>query len=71
MFYKDKVGKTGGGGVLIAVNKTYVNVRSKVKTQNSNCELIEVRIQLKGQKDLIVGSFYRSDWTDDEFVDNI
>ena len=37
VFRKERVGKTGGG-VLIAVNKTYIS--SGVKAENNNCELI-------------------------------
>ena len=67
MFHKDRVGKTSGG-VQIAVSMTYVS--SEVKTENNNCELIFVRIQLKTHKDLIFGSLYRPDWTDDEYMEN-
>ena len=66
-FRKDRTDKKGGG-VLISVNKTYVS--SEVTIENNNCELIFVRIQLKDQKDLIVGSFYRPDWTDDEYMES-
>ena len=48
MLHKHRVEKTGSG-VLIADS-------SEVNTKDNNCELIFVRIQLKDQKDLIVGS---------------
>ena len=53
VFHKDRVWKTGGG-VLIAVHKIYFS--SEEKTENNNCELIFVTIQLKDQKYLIVRS---------------
>ena len=67
VFWKDRTGETGSG-VLTAVNKAYVS--SEVKTKNNNCELIFVRIKLKDQKDLVVCSFYRPDWTDNEYMGN-
>ena len=69
MFCKDGVGKTGSG-VLIAVYKTYVSSEVKTENNNNNHELISIRIQLKDKKYLIVGSFYRPDWTDDEYMEN-
>ena len=39
-------------------------------TVNNNCELIFIRIHLKDKSDFIVGSLYRPDWTDDEYVQN-
>ena len=55
--WKEKTGKTGGG-VFIAVNTTYVS--SEVKTNNIYY-LIFVKIQLKY-------TFYRPNWTDDEYI---
>ena len=66
-YRKDRQDKKGGG-VFICVKKDLISSEISL---NITSELLFVKIHLKDQKDLIVGSFYRPDWTDEEYFQNL
>jgi hypothetical protein len=55
-YRRDRIGQTGGG-VFIAVRDTIIAQR--VKEYETDCENIWVKIELAGQKPLIIGSYYK------------
>ena len=57
-----KDNRLGAGGVLIAVNNTFI--ASPVTNLDTDCEITWSRIELANNKPLLIGSFYRSPSSD-------
>lgn len=55
-YRKDRVTATTGGGVFLLVHKDIISTEEP--TLDTDCEILWARIQLKGKKELLVGSFY-------------
>ena len=63
VYRRDRGGR--GGGVLIAVRN---NLESYIvpELENDDCELIWVRLKLKGRRTLYLGAYYRPDVADEQ-----
>ena len=57
--------KKSGGGVFILVKKE--STCSEVKLDIA-CEFVAVKLELKGQKHVTIGCFYRPPWVDDSYM---
>jgi hypothetical protein len=57
IYRKDR--NRNGGGVLIAVTDNLVSTEEP-SLDRPNCEILWVKVKLKGKKDLLIGSYYRS-----------
>ena len=54
-----------GGGTFVLVSRQFVC--TEIKVSNNPCELVFVEVKLTGSSNLIVGSFYRSQATDQAY----
>ena len=60
-----------GGGVFILVSKQFHSSQPEelIVEENTDCELLWVKVRVKGSSDLYIGSFYRPpDKTDPEYL---
>ena len=71
VYRKDRVlgNKKCGGGVFLMVRSNFVSI--ELTELDTNCEIIWAQIQLKGNKFLNVGSFYRPDHTDGKYMEEL
>ena len=63
IFRKDR--NRNGGGVLIAANENLsCTVESNLNNSHCDCEIIWIKIKVKGSRDLLIASYYRPETGD-------
>ena len=67
--YRKDRHKSEGGGVFILVSSRYESCEPDELFNSPECELLWVKVKIKGQKDLFISSMYRSQTTRPGYFD--